>query len=63
MDQKDKTYKRELAVALLVGLGAMYLWGIFGNPLAASAAHNLTAPIFIFVGGAFGLDAVLKGMK
>ena len=54
-----KTYKRELAVILLVFLGALFVAGLF-MPEAAQAAQFLTLPIFTFTGGAFALDAVFK---
>lgn len=58
-DTPNKTYKREVAGALLVALMAAHVWGVF-NPQAAAAATTLTLPVFAFAGGAFGLDAAFK---
>lgn len=55
----QKTYKREVAVALLVVLLGLFGWGVF-DPEAMQAAEFLTLPIFTFAGGAFALDATLK---
>jgi hypothetical protein len=54
-----KTYKREVAGALLAGLGGLFIWGVF-NAEAADAARFLTIPVFTFAAGAFGLDALAK---
>ncbi len=49
---KTKTYKREVAAALLLGLG--YL--VFKNNL--EMVNVLVWPIIGFAAGAFGIDAV-----
>ena len=54
-----KTYKREVAGAMLVFLGGMFVWGV-GSEVATEAARFLTLPIFTFAGGAFAIDAVFK---
>lgn len=58
----DKTYKRETALAMLGLLFGMFIWGIW-DERAAEAARYLTTPIFLFAGGAFGLDAISKQMR
>lgn len=56
-----KTYKREIAGALLVFLLGLFLWGIFDpTGRVTDAAEFLTLPIFTFAGGAFAMDAVFK---
>lgn len=57
-----KTYKREVAVAMLVYLFAFFLWGVF-EPRADEAARFLTLPVFTFAAGAFGLDALAKQLR
>jgi hypothetical protein len=54
-----KTYKREVALALLVILFGLFGWGVF-DPEAMQAAMFLTLPVFTFAGGAFALDAAFK---
>ena len=54
-----KTYKREVAGAMLVFLGALHVWGIYA-PEAAQTAEYLTVPIFMFAAAAFGVDAYAK---
>lgn len=54
-----KTYKRETAVAMLLFLAGLFLWGVQSGE-AMRAAEFLTLPIFAFAGGAFTLDAVAK---
>lgn len=54
-----KTYKRELALALLAVLGGVgYL--ALTNDQAMVIFDKLRWPVFAFVAGAFGLDAVAK---
>ena len=57
-----KTFKRELAAAMLGFLGVFFIWGV-SNLQAAEAARFLTLPIFSFAGGAFGLDAWAKQLR
>jgi len=54
-----KTYKREVALIMLVFLGASHLWGVFDERAAEMAAY-LTTPVFMFAAAAFGLDAYAK---
>ncbi|MDE0590407.1 hypothetical protein OU789_10760 [Halocynthiibacter sp. C4] len=54
-----KTYKRETSWAMLLFLAALVVWGPW-NPEAKEAARFLSTYIFIFAGGAFGLDAIVK---
>jgi len=49
-----KTYKREVAIVLLLSLIPSYYFG--GNELVST----LVWPVFGFATGAFGLDAVSK---
>jgi len=56
---KPKTYKREIALVMLVGLAGLFVWGVF-NPEAKQVAEFLTMPIFTFAGGAFALDSAFK---
>lgn len=58
----QKTFKRETALVMLVILFALHMWGIW-KPEVAEVARFLTAPIFLFAGGAYGLDAVAKQMN
>lgn len=55
----EKTYKREVALAMLVFNLACHVWGVW-TPEAAEMAKYLTMPIFLFLGGAYGLDAYAK---
>lgn len=52
---KTKTYKREVAGAMLLYLGVMFAVGV-SNEQAMQAAEFLTLPIFGFAGAAFALD-------
>lgn len=54
-----KTWKRELAIALLIILGGVgYL--ALTNEQAMLIFDKLRWPVFTFVAGAYGLDAVAK---
>jgi len=55
----EKTYKREVAISMLMFLGGLFVWGIW-TPEAMQAAEFLTLPIFTFAAGAFAIDAVFK---
>ena len=61
--KSDKTFKREVAITMTTILLLLYLWGILGNPVALVAAESLKVPVFMLLGGAFGLDAIIKGLK
>ena len=57
--EQIKTYKRELALALLFILGGVgYL--ALSSDQAMVIFDKLRWPVFTFVAGAFGLDAVAK---
>jgi hypothetical protein len=56
---KTKTYKREVALVMLVCLAGLFVWGVY-SPQAMQVAEFLTFPIFTFAGGAFALDAAFK---
>lgn len=55
----QKSWKRETSWGLLIVLFIFFAFGIW-NPQAMHAAETLTAPVFLFAGGAFGLDAYAK---
>jgi len=57
--EMEKTYKRETALTMISAVFAGHIWGVW-NDGAADAARYLTMPTFIFLGGAFGLDAFAK---
>jgi len=54
-----KTYKREVALGMLVFLGVLFLAGIF-NEEVLGIAEYLTTPVFLFATAAFGIDAYAK---
>jgi hypothetical protein len=54
-----KTYKREVAVALLGYYFVMLTLGIW-FPEAGEAAEAVKIPAFTFAGGAFAIDAGVK---
>jgi hypothetical protein len=56
---KTKTYKREVALVMLVCLAGLFGLGFY-SPQATQVAEFLTFPIFTFAGGAFALDAAFK---
>ena len=58
----QKTYKREVAVALLAVYFGLLSYGIY-EPGAATAAAEIKAYVFSFVGGAFLADVVQKVSK
>lgn len=58
-DKPTKTYKREVAVGMLMFLAGIFVWGV-SNESAKQIAEFLTLPIFTFAGGAFAIDAVFK---
>ncbi len=51
-----KTYKREVAGGMLIFLAGMSTTGMI-YPGALAVAETLVTPIFLFAGGAFGMDA------
>lgn len=58
----QKTYKREVAGAMLVALFGFFTWGVFVAE-AKQIAEFLTLPVFTFAAGAFAIDAVFKQGK
>ncbi len=59
MTEQPKTMKREVACVMLLFLGIMHTAGVF-YPAAVQTAEYITTPIFLFAGGAFGMDAFSK---
>lgn len=57
-----KTYKRETAWALLAALLVLCGFDLWsgGGSAARYWGELLTTPVFLFAGGAFGLDVVAK---
>ena len=58
-----KTWKRETAVGLFLGLFAFAGWGAAGNDSAIEVVKVLSLPVILFGMGAFGLDAVSKQIQ
>ncbi|MGB1214827.1 MAG: hypothetical protein ACPG4X_15785 [Pikeienuella sp.] len=60
----QKTFKREAALAMLALLGCLFIWALISEKAhVMDAAKFLTTFVFIFAGGAFGMDAVAKQFK
>ncbi|WP_299549392.1 hypothetical protein [uncultured Tateyamaria sp.] len=60
-DTGEKTYKREVAGAMLVFLFTLFIWGIQApETKAIQVAEFLALPIFGFAYGAWAIDAVQK---
>lgn len=59
---KNKTYKREVALALLAFIVILCVVDLltFGTTAAFKWAELLWVPIFVFAMAAFGLDAAAK---
>ena len=55
----NKTYNRELSLAMLVFLGVLFALGM-SSVEAMQAAEFLTTPVFMFAAAAFGVDAYAK---
>lgn len=55
MENKKKTYKREVAIVMFVFLAALTVWGVY-DPEAKDASRFFALPIFGFGGAAFALD-------
>lgn len=58
----EKTYKREIAAAMLVFLAGLLIWGVW-EPEAANAAQGVMGYIFAFAGAMFGMDAYAKQVR
>jgi len=59
MEPTQKTYKREVALALLAYYFVTLTWGIW-DPAVALAAEAVKIPAFTFAAGAFAIDAGVK---
>jgi hypothetical protein len=60
-NKTPKTYKREVAGGMLGLLFVFAMWfAISGSNTVWTVVEYITPFIFIFAGGAFGIDAVLK---
>lgn len=60
----EKTYKREAGVVMLAALASLFGYGLAaGSAQALDVAEFLTTPVFMFAGGAFGMDAIAKQFK
>lgn len=55
----EKTFKREVALAMLVAYFGLLVYGMW-SPEAAVAAESVKYPAFTFAAGAFAIDAVFK---
>lgn len=55
--KKNKTYKRELAIALLV------FWGYCVVTLSVDTTTAITPWVFLYVLGAFGMDSYAKQVR
>jgi len=60
--ERPKTYKREVALGLVLFLLGLFVWGVW-DERAMQAAEFLTLPVFAFLGGAFGMDAFAKQIQ
>lgn len=59
MDTERKSYKRETAVALLIFVCGMFVWGAgWSNEVATESAKYLSVPVFAFTFGAFGIEGL-----
>jgi hypothetical protein len=60
-NEKPKTYKRELALAVLLFWAGLIVWGTADPSTGAQeTGRAITMPVFLLVAGAFGLDAAFK---
>lgn len=58
-DARMKTWKRETAWAMLIFIAGLFTWGAgWDNPAATHAAEFLSAFVFIFAAGAFGIEGL-----
>jgi len=55
--REDKTYKREVAIVLLLGMAYVVSTG------DVSMVQAIIWPVFAFVMGAFGMDSYAKQIK
>lgn len=52
----EKTLKREVATVMLLG----FFGALFFHPEGREIAEIIKWPVFLFAGGAFGIDALAK---
>ncbi|UWR30965.1 hypothetical protein K3758_05400 [Sulfitobacter sp. W002] len=63
-EPRAKTYKRELATALLAFVCGLAVAAVGGPSVPAmEALRIMIAPVFLFAAGAFGLDEMSKNMR
>lgn len=55
-----RTYKREIATAVLAYCLGMFTWGAVGNEAAIKVAETILPWAVMMVVGAFGFEAVTK---
>jgi len=55
----QKTYKREVAISMLMFVVGAHTAGMWFSE-AVQMAEYLTTPVFMFAGAAFGMDAYAK---
>ncbi len=58
----QKTYKREIAGAMLVAVFGFGVAGIWYTE-AQNVMEHLSVPVFMFAGVAFGMDSYAKQVK
>lgn len=57
----EKTYKREVAIAIMAALFGFAAYGVAtGNAVAVDIFREGILPVSLIVMGAFGMDAVAK---
>ena len=62
MEERPKTYKREVACVMLVLTFGLAIGGAW-EPQAMAVAEIMVWPVFMFAGAAFGLDAFAKQIR
>lgn len=61
MEPVQKTMKREYAVALMLFVLGLFMWGLIAQRTdVIETAKYLTFPVLLFNAAAFGLDAAAK---
>lgn len=61
MEKAQKTLKREYAVALMLFVLGLFLWGLIAVRVdIVDVAKFLTVPVLLFNAAAFGLDSAAK---
>ncbi|WP_069299882.1 hypothetical protein [Neptunicoccus sediminis] len=59
---ENKTYKREVAIALLVVMFLLFAAGFY-DEYFKEIGELLVSPVFLFSGASFGLDSFSKQMR